>query len=180
MRRFRKIDTHRLAILPLAYLAEQGDLSSQCRKHHGIDEKYRDVITLGICAYQLHTYLALVREHFGFHVETEVRVQQRDMLDQEGGAGQLMEHAFDIIDGALRIGIVKASMAAGEDDIPVEMNVALALLLGMPESPDFAENAALKAVRIADMSPNVDWYFSDCLARSQAQIKRIFTSMNRW
>ncbi len=102
------------------------------------------------------------------------------MLDQEGGAGQLMERAFDIIDGALSIGIVTASMAAGEVDIPVEMNVAPALLLGMSASPDFAESATLKAVRIADMSPNVDWYFSDCLARSQAQIKRIFASVYRW
>ncbi len=48
VRYFRKIDTHRLAILPLAYLAEQEDLLGQCLKDNGIDEIYRDIITLGI------------------------------------------------------------------------------------------------------------------------------------
>jgi hypothetical protein len=57
------------------------------------------------------------------------------------------------------------------------MNVALALLLGLPESPDYAATAARRAEQIARMQPEIDWRLAHCLTCAREEIKNTFPPM---
>lgn len=171
MEMFAEIDVQRLARLPLAYLAEQEELFNHCCRQGDVDERYRDIFILGVWAYQLHTYLRLVGLFFGSAKQQQVRRLQLQTLAREGGARQLMEQAFAVIESV--VNSKHAPKPISRRDVPIELNIALAMLLKIPASPDYAASPA----RINAMDPNTDSHFSMCLARGRARIHDVFDLM---
>jgi len=169
---YREIDPEQLAKLPMAYLAEQQDLFERCRTEGGVDEAYREIFTVGVWAYQLYSYLDLVVDAFGNPLGRAVRHRLMDRLEQESGARSLMESAFEIIDS-----VRSAGGRTKSRDVPLEMNIALAMLLRMPASPDYSGGRQHDSARIGDMELDTDWYFSDCLSRGQVRIRCLFDLM---
>lgn len=175
MKRFSASDLERLAKLPLAYLAEQEELFDCCRKEDDVDERYRDIFILGIWAYQLHTYLELVGRFFGGETEREVRQVQMQILEREGGARRLLEQSFalikDVVESELRMKPIKSEGAS------IETNIAMALLLEMPASPDYARTLTQYSAGMASMGQNTDAHFSSCLGRGRARILHVFDQL---
>jgi len=169
-----KLDTYRLAMLPLAYLAEQEELFEQCGKRRGVNEAYRDIFILGIWAYQLHVYLDLVRGHFGVDARRRVWTYQRKTLDQEGGAGQLIERAFRLIEIALELGDTSTP-----DPLAGELAVAVALLFGMPESPDYHGGVTQLPSGVTRIPQGPESRLRDCLRQGHRRIRHVFESA-RW
>jgi hypothetical protein len=146
------VDTYRLAVLPIVYLAEQQDPFGLSRQEAALDEGYRDVFQAGAWLYALHSYCLLVRGYLGGKTADAVREHQELLLS--GG----FSDKKDEISGAIEL-ISQAS--AGQSDsmpetavsaaISVEWNVALNLLRGLPDSPDFQSQSA-EAVTIRPLS----------------------------
>ena len=59
------VGVYGLAVLPIDYLSRLECPFEQLCTDKKIDPDYREVFTAGIKAYQLVTYLKLVREHYG-------------------------------------------------------------------------------------------------------------------
>jgi hypothetical protein len=169
-----KIQLYSLAALPVEYLTRQDALLERMRVDAAALNPYRDVFITGVRACQQHAYLELVRRAYGRNVAQQVKVYQQRLLEFSTGRGRCIEQALALIEGALRTRAVRADTREGEVEMPIEMNVALALLLGMPESPDYAATAGSRAEQIVRMQPEVDWCLAHCLACAREEMKNTF------
>jgi hypothetical protein len=169
-----KIQIYHLAALPVEYLARQEARFERMRVDERAFTPYREVFITGTRAYQQHAYLELVRRLYGRAVAQQVEVHQRRLLDFMTGGGLCLERALTLIEGALDTSAVIATTREGEIEIPIEMNVALALLLGLPESPDYAATAAQRAVQITRMQPEIDWRLAHCLSIAREEMENAF------
>jgi hypothetical protein len=172
-----KFQLYSLAALPIEYLSRQDALFERMPIDEGAINLYRDVFITGTRAYQQHAYLELVRCTYGRNVAQQVRVHQHRLLEFSMGRGRCIEQALGLIEGALHTRVVRADTREGEIEIPIEMNVALALLLGMPESPDYAATAGARAEQIVRMQPEIDWRLASCLACAREEMKSSFLPM---
>ncbi|MGB7930782.1 MAG: hypothetical protein WCH04_00920 [Gammaproteobacteria bacterium] len=172
-----KIQLYSLAALPIEYLTRQDALLERMHVDEGALNPYREVFITGTRAYQQHAYLELVRWTYGRAVARQVAVHQHRLLEFTTGRGRRSKQALDLIEGALDTLAVSAATLEGEIEIPIEMNVALALLLGLPESPDYAATAARRAEQIGRMQPEIDWRLAHCLTCAREEMKNIFLPM---
>jgi len=172
-----KIQLYSLAALPIEYLTRQEALLERMHVDEGALNPYREVFITGTRAYQQHAYLELVRWTYGRAVAQQVAVQQHRLLEFTTGRGCCVEQALGLVEGALDTRAVSAATREGEIEIPIEMNVALALLLGLPQSPDYAATAASRAGQIARMQPEIDWRLAHCLTCAREEMKAIFLPM---
>lgn len=175
----RKINVsiYSLALLPVDYLDRLGDpFETTCAGKH-IEPECRPVFTTGIRAYQLATYLRLVREHYGRGVANQIGSYQRRLLQPENDSMDKDAIAVELVRGALESERVTAEAHHGSVDIPIEMNVALALLLGMPGSPYYSSDAEHRIVKVSSMGKDLDWSLSQCLVKAREEIERIFSPL---
>lgn len=169
-----KIQLYSLAALPVDYLTRQEALLERMRVDERAFTPYREVFITGTRAYQQHTYLELVRWTYGRAVAYQVEGHQHRLLDFTTGRGRCIEQALGLIEGALATRAVSAATHQGEIEIPIEMNVALALLLGLPESPDYVVTAERRAEQIARMQPEIDWRLAHCLSCAREELEAAF------
>jgi hypothetical protein len=172
-----KIQLYSLAALPIEYLTRQEALLGRMHIDEGLLNPYRDVFITGTRAYQQHAYLELVRWTYGRTVAQQVAVHQHRLLEFSTGRGGCAGQALGLIEGALDTRVVSAATREGEVEIPIEMNVALALLLGLPESPDYAATVAQRAERIVRMQPEIDWRLAHCLTCAREEMRNTFLPM---
>ena len=172
-----KIQLYGLAALPIEYLARQDALLERMHVDRAALNPYREVFITGTRAYQQHAYLELVRWTYGRAVAQQVAVHQHRLLEFTTGGGSRSKQALDLIEGALDTRVVSAAAREGEIEIPIEMYVALALLLGLPESPDYAATAALRVEQIARMQPEIDWRLAHCLMCAREEMENTFLPM---
>ncbi|HHJ15621.1 MAG TPA: hypothetical protein ENJ80_02880 [Gammaproteobacteria bacterium] len=158
-------DDYTLAILPLACLIAEKPVTAP--------SIYHKVLRSGVLGYQLYTYHNLVRARFSEQVEQRVRERQLALLSHLGEFGPLLA----IINDAVDIGAVTTPTSQGEVVTPVEMTVALALLLGLPESLHYVTHPGQRGEEIARMSPEIDWYFADLLAHGRREMVEIFATL---
>lgn len=130
------IDPGRLAWLPLAFLAEQ---EIQFDGVTGDDPAaYREVMIAGLRLYQLYIYQGIVRRRFGERIGRKVHALQCGIFDKEqAGAGKALDAALHLIERSLSAAMARADAGSVEFTLPTERHVALALLTGLPESPDY-------------------------------------------
>lgn len=158
-------------MLPMSFLSEQGDRLAGLYGRAALGDNYRDLFASSVWVYSLHAYVALVREHMGDEVAEAVWSRLRKMFDQaEAGAGQSLEYAFMLIDGALARG--RGSLGELQDTIrvPPETRVALALLLGMPESPAYASGMDERSERFRTIQVEVEGYLARCLSQAREEL----------
>jgi len=172
-----KIQLYSLAALPVDYLTRQDALLERMHVDEGALNPYRDVFITGTRAYQHHVYLELVRWTYGRAVAQQIAVHQQRLLEFTTGRGRCLVQALGLIEGALDTRAVSATTREGEIGIPIEMNVALALLLGLPESPDYAATATRRAEKIARMQAEIDWRLAHCLMCAREEMKTTFHPM---
>ena len=168
------IQLYSLAALPVEYLARQDALLERMRLDERASTPYREVFIMGARAYQQYTYLELVHQTYGRAVAQQVEVHQHRLLDFAIHRGQCSEQLLNLIKGALDTPAVSAATREGEIEIPIEMNVALALLLGLPESPDYVATSARRAEQIVRMQPDIDWRLAHCLSHAREEMKHSF------
>jgi hypothetical protein len=169
-----KIQLYSLAALPVEYLTRQAALLGRMHVDEEAFRPYREVFITATRAYQQHTYLELVQWTYGRTVARQVEVHQRRLLEFTTGSGSSIGRALGLIEGALETPVVSAATREGEIEIPIEMNVALALLLGLPESPDYVITAGRRAEQITRMQPEIDWRLAHCLSCAREEMKSSF------
>lgn len=162
-----------LAILPIDYLSRRGCPYEQACSVETIDSAYRGVFTTGIKAYQLVVYRQLVREHFGRDVANQIVACQNRLLEEheDGGA---MNKAVKLINTALDSDTVAADTDSGVVEIPIEMNVALSLLLGVDSSPHCVNHPDASIDEICTMEMDIDWKLSSYLMRAGNDMQDLF------
>jgi hypothetical protein len=165
-----------LAVLPIDYLSRLGDPFEQTCKEQDIDPVYREVFTTGIRAYQLVTYLKLVRMHYGRGVANQVSNYQQRLLEKEAG-GTIISHTMKLVKDALDTDTVAADTDHGSIDIPIEMNIALSLLLGVASSPHCVSHPDQCQTEIGSMDLDIDWLLSHCLARARDDMQNVFAPL---
>jgi hypothetical protein len=170
------VGVYGLAVLPIDYLSRLGDPFEQTLTEQGIDPQFHDVFTAAIKAYQLVTYLKLVRAHYGRGVANQVGSYQQRLLELEAG-GHNISHTITLINDALDSDTVAADTEHGRIDIPIEMNIALALLLGVASSPHCVSHPDQRSAEIGSMDLDIDWQLSNCLARARDEMKRVFAPL---
>ena len=173
-----KVDTYRLAVLPIAYLGEQQDPFDCCRAEGAIDESYRDVFSTGVRLYALYNYMLLVRDKLGDSTAGAVWAHQQMILS--GGApevGEAIGRAFDLIRQASSIGALHPAIDAALAEVPVELNIALTLLLNLPESPGYASRATDRTGQLVHLQADIERRFAGCLSRCRDEIVQVFFSM---
>ena len=171
------ISVYGLAVLPVNYLDRIGDPLETACAGKCIEPGCRPVFTVGIRAYQLAIYLQLVREHYGRGVANQIGSYQRRLLQPENDSMDRNAIADELVRGALASERVTADAYHGSVDIPIEMNVALALLLGMPDSPYYSSEAAHRIEKVSRMGKDLDWSLSQCLVKAREDIERIFSPL---
>ena len=170
-----KIESYILAMLPIAHLTSRTDpFDRYCTGNRVLEEPYRAVVNAGIRAYQLHTYLGLIQQHFGPEVRRLVHEHQIDMLNGVGGMSQTIEKTLELCTMALGTPGLSITTNSGEVEIPPEMKVALLLLLDTPQSPDFVPDPASRLEQISQIGMDVDWRFAECLIRGREEITDAF------
>ena len=170
-----KIDAYRLAWLPIVFLAEQDESSEPFSLIAGIDSDYRDVITSSLWIYMLHNYLGLVRRSFGRETERLVRQHQKTIFSEENPeAGDTVEFALGLIDDALRVGVVGIPFNKTRFEVPAELRVALALLIGLPESPGYMEKPGAGGKGVVHKMNGIDWRLSYILASGRRKVSKTF------
>jgi len=170
------VGTYSLAVLPINYLSRLGCPFEQLCKDQGIDPDYREVFTAGIRSYQLVTYLKLICERYGRGVANQINSYQQRLLDEEPG-GKPINRAIKLINHALDSDAVAADTDHGHIDIPIEMNVALSLLLGVSSSPHCVNHPDERVVEIASMGLDIDWLLSQCLTRARDDMQKVFAPL---
>jgi len=171
------ISIYSLAVLPLEYLDRQGDpFGTRCAAR-GLNPSYREVFSDGIRAYQLVTYLILVRARYGRGVASNIGNYQHRLLQPEGHGPNGITQAIELVRGALKSESVTADTDHGSIDIPIEMNVAIALLLGMTASPHFAARPEQRTEQANSMGMDVDWSLSQCLMHAREEIEKVFSPL---
>jgi hypothetical protein len=171
------ISIYSLAVLPVDYLDRHGDpLESVCGRKD-LDSSCRHVFSSGIRAYQLATYLGLVREQYGRGVANQIGSYQQRLLQPDGAVPNEIMTAIHLVRGALESQSVTADTGLGSIDIPIEMNVALALLLGMPASPYFAAVSEQRAAQANSMGMDIDWSLSQCLVHAREEMEKVFSPL---
>jgi hypothetical protein len=169
-----KIQRYSLAVLPIEYLTRQDALRERMRVDAGALNPYRDVFIAGARAHRQHAYLELVRWTDGRNVAQQIKVYQQRLLAFSTGSGRCIAQALDRIEGALHTRAVRADSREGEIEMPIEMNVTLALLLGTPELPDYAATARSRTEQIVRMQPEIDCCLAHCLACAREEMKNTF------
>jgi hypothetical protein len=170
------VDIHSLAALPIEYQNTQRELLAQICGDREIDAAYRDVFAAGIRGYQLTAYLMLLRRYYGQQVADRVWSCQYRLLDGDT-ENSSVARAMALIGHALGGKKIVATTETGSVDIPIEMNVALALLLGMPESPHFVARPEQRMDQIRRMGPDIDWDLSHCLFRAYDEVVKTFAPL---
>jgi hypothetical protein len=134
------------------------------------------VFTTGIRAYQLVTYLDLVRERYGHGVANQIDIYQQRLLEREAG-GNIITHSIKLVNDALDTDTVVADTVHGSIDIPIEMNIALSLLLGAASSPHYARHPDQWSTEIGNMDLDIDWLLSHCLTRARDEMRNVFAPL---
>lgn len=173
-----KVDTYRLAVLPIAYLGERPDPFDCCRRNGTIDESYRSVFSTGLWLYALYNYLLLVRGKLGDKAADIVWAYQQRILS--GGAGEVeaqIGRVFDLIRDAARVFTLQPATDVAVSQSPLELNIALTLLRNLPESPGYTDGARDQGARVdyfrgADVSRR----FATCLSGCRDDIVRVFST----
>ena len=171
------ISIYSLAVLPVDYLDRLGDPFEMAAAAKDIDPSYQSVFSTGIRAYQLTIYLKLVRAHYGRGVANQIGNYQQRLLQPDGDAPSDIMTAIELVRGALESKSVTADTGHGSIDIPIEMNVALALLLGMPGSPHYCSGVEQRVAQVNRMARDLDWSLSQCLVRAREEIERVFSPL---
>jgi len=171
------ISIYSLAVLPVDYLERRGDPLEAICTASDIDPSCRHVFSSGIRAYQLTSYLGVVREQYGRGVANQIGHYQQRLLQPDGEALNDITIAMQLVRGALESECVTADVGRGSIDIPIEMNVALALLLGMPRSPYFAAGPQQRAAQASSMAMDVDWSLSHCLRQVREEMEQTFSPL---
>jgi hypothetical protein len=165
------LDVCELAILPIAHLVSQSDpFDRYCGQTGGLAGAYREVVNNGVWGYQLYTYLVLIGVYFGEETRQQVRNYQLTLSSPDTTHREALETMLDVIEVAAGMRTAHVSTASGDIQVPVEMHVALALLLGMPCSPDYARDASMRDARIASMGIDTDWHLADCLSTAREEM----------
>jgi len=169
-------NVHRLAWLPIVFMTEQEGVFEQYRRDEDIEEAYCDVITTSLWVYSLYTYHGLVRRRFGSATEARVREYQRDIFnDEQPGSGDAIIAALELVGRALTAGVESDPERRIQFKMPAELAVALALLLGLPDSPDYRARKPKPADYAVHRMPGVDWRLARVLARGQQEIIKTFS-----
>jgi hypothetical protein len=169
------LEPYTLAMLPMGHLTSRIDPFDQyCTGNCVLNESYRPVINVGVWAYQLNTYLGLIQPHFGSEIMMLVHEHLLYALDGIGGAELKIGQTMELIMAALSTSEITVSADSGEVDVPIEMNVALLLLLDTPQSPDYVSEPTRRMERIGTISMDVDWCFAEILIRSREDITDTF------
>jgi hypothetical protein len=171
------IGIYSLAVLPIDYLDRLGDPFETICAPKDIDPSYQGVFSDGIRAYQLTTYLMLVRAHYGRGVANQIGNYQQRLLQPDGEAPNTITTALELVRGALGSSSVTADTDHGKLDIPIEMNIALALLLGMHNSPHFSTRPEQRAAQASRMGMDIDWSLSQCLTHAREEMQRVFAPL---
>jgi hypothetical protein len=159
-----------LAMLPISFLGEQADGLADLCGRTTIGDNYRALFVSSVWVYLLHSYVGLVREHMGDEVAKAVWSQQREMFDKaEAGAARALESAFMLIDGVLDMDGPRGEPEAATQVTP-ETRIALALLLGMPESLACASSMDQGSRRIGTMQADVESCLAQCLLQARAAL----------
>lgn len=170
------VGLHVLAVLPVDYLSRRGCPCQQVCNDQVIDPVYQDVFRAGIKAYQLVIYRQLLGDHYGRGVASQIATYQHRMIAKEAD-GRVLNDAVNLIGSALDSRAVTADTHTGAVEIPIEMNVALSLLLGVKSSPHYANHPDERAVEIASMDMDIDWILSRCLTRARKDMQDVFTPL---
>ena len=171
------ISIYSLAVLPLDYLDRLGGPFETAAAAKDIDPAYQGVFSTGIRAYQLTIYLKLVRAHYGRGVANQIGNYQQRLLQPDGDAPNDITTAIELVQGALESKSVTADTGHGSIDIPIEMNIALALLLGMHSSPHFSTRPDQRLEQASAMGMDVDWSLSQCLTDAREEIETVFSPL---
>ena len=171
------ISIYSLAVLPVDYLDRLGDPLVTVGTSGAFERGCRPVFAAGIRAYQLATYLQLVRDHYGRGVANQIRSYQQRLMRMEDEPLDENVIALELIRGALESERVTADTGQGSVDIPIEMNIALALLLGMPGSPYYSCGVKQRIEQVKRMSKDLDWSLSQCLINAREEVERVFSPL---
>jgi hypothetical protein len=146
----------RLAWLPLAFMLEQDALQATVADQDGSDAAYQEVMTASYLTYQLHSYHMLVRRRFGDEVAGQVKTLQCEIFEREqAGAGAAVVFALNLVETALQTPVVGGKAGCVHFALPAEQSVALALLTGLPASPDYHAGHA-QAGQSLEQLPGID------------------------
>lgn len=165
----------RLVCLPLSFLAEQELVDA----HLPAGDIYYDVALTAVWIYQLHSYHELVSDHYGREVADRVLSQQRAIFDREQpGAGESIETAMNLIGLVLNKRQGDYFGAPGDSLNLPEYRVALVLLLGLPESPDYYAGGAKKD-RLVHKVPGIEERLAHLLHQGRQQLLDAFVPLFR-
>jgi len=160
-----------LAWLPILFITEQEELFETYSREEGIDEAYHDVVLAGLWVYLLHASHDLVRDRFGSGTVRQVRAIQREIFNrQEPDSGDAIIDALDLVERALGVDMHSDPDRTIPFKMPAELAVALALLLGLPDSPDYRSRHAKLSDYAVHRMPGVDWRLARVLGKGRQLI----------
>jgi hypothetical protein len=170
----RTLDVVHLAMMPLARMAcGESPFDRFCPDSTPLTGEIGRIVSTGVSGYQLFTYLQMIESLFGTAVADSVRTHQIHILNRVERAGDKLFSVLDLIARTVVTCDSTPESEATDSGATIELYIAFALLLYLPESPYFQAGKPNGEIAIM-RSGNICGRYAACLSEGRRRMKLEF------
>lgn len=147
--------------------------------HVSLDNKYQDVVNIAVLSYQAHSYLNMIKSKYGSQLHHIAQIQVHNLIDLNNDKYDFFTEAMNLIEHAIEIGELEVITQGKVTHVPLEMNIAVTILIGLPGSPHYATGQQSREVEIHKMADDIDQQFAQYLIKGKTQIVEWFTHISK-
>lgn len=136
--------------------------------------RFRELALTGVWGYQLYSILQLVGARLGAPTYHRVRSQIIETFNQAQGTGDMFSSLLDLIDAGISGYNETTRSGGGETAQPVELNIALHLLLHCSDSPFFVREGETVEYRLSRLTDDTHLRLAECLRFGREQALKAF------
>jgi hypothetical protein len=164
----------------MAFFAKQPNpFKRLINAHDPLDKKYQDVVNIAVHSYQAHSYLNMIESEYGSEIHHIARAQIHNLIDLNKYNYDFFANTTKLIDHAIEIGQLEVTEQGKVTQIPLELIIAITILLGLPGSPHYAAEQQSRESEIHKMAEDVDQKFAQYLLKGKAQIAEWFSHLSK-
>jgi len=135
-----------------------------------LDSNYQDIVNIAVVGYQAHYYLNMIKHVYGESKHDEVMVQITKLMNADQPDYDFFTATINLIDTAVKFGEIEVPDLNLAHRMPLELTIALTVLLGLPGSPHYAPQIKSRETEIQHMEEDIEEKFARYLSIGKDQL----------
>jgi len=166
--------------LLIAFFAKQPNpFKRLINKHNPLDSKYQDVVNIAVHCYQAHSYLDLIEAEYGPRMHNIAQQQVDNLFELNNDEYDFYTITTSLINFAIDVGQLEVTDQGKRTKVPLELNIAVTLLIGLPGSPHYATEQQSRNAEIQKIAEDVDLQLAQYLAKGKTQVVAWFSRLSK-